>query len=110
MPQRHKSSLIHSTFGERRCASSAPAAAPASCRVPVTMSRTASLLRPTCSPARQGRRHEKENTMAKYLLLKHYRGAPAPLNDAPMDQWAPEEVEAHIRFMNDFAARLERSG
>ncbi len=34
--------------------------------------------------------------MAKYLLLKHYRGAPAPLNDIPMDQWTPDEVEAHI--------------
>ena len=48
--------------------------------------------------------------MAKYLLLKHYRGAPAPVNDVPMDQWAPDEVEAHIRYMQDFAARLERNG
>jgi hypothetical protein len=48
--------------------------------------------------------------MAKYLLLKHYRGAPPAVNDVPMDQWAPEEVEAHIQFMHDFAARLERSG
>src|SRR5688572_356151 len=48
--------------------------------------------------------------MAKYLLLKHYRGAPAAVNDVPMDQWAPDEVEAHVRFMSDFAARLERSG
>src|SRR5438309_10196620 len=48
--------------------------------------------------------------MAKYLLLKHYRGAPTPVNDVPMDQWKPDEVEAHIRFMNDFAARHESSG
>ena len=48
--------------------------------------------------------------MAKYLLLKHYRGAPAPANNVPMDQWKPDEVEAHIRFMNDLAARLESSG
>ena len=48
--------------------------------------------------------------MAKYLLLKHYRGAPAPVNDVPMDRWTPDEVEAHIRFMNDFAARLESGG
>src|SRR5205809_378943 len=49
--------------------------------------------------------------MAKYLLLKHYRGAPASVNNVPMDQWAPDEVEAHIRFMNDFAARgLVRRG
>ena len=48
--------------------------------------------------------------MAKYLLLKHYRGALEPLDMLPMDQWTPEEVEAHIGFMNDFAARLEDSG
>ena len=48
--------------------------------------------------------------MAKYLLLKHYRGAPAAVNDVPMDQWTPDEVDAHIAFMNDFAARLERNG
>ena len=48
--------------------------------------------------------------MAKYLLLKHYRGAPAPANDVPMDRWAPEEVQAHIAYMNDFAAKLERTG
>ncbi|MEY2569395.1 MAG: hypothetical protein QOE35_3924 [Actinomycetota bacterium] len=48
--------------------------------------------------------------MAKYLLLKHYRGAPAPVNDVPMDQWRPDEVEAHIQFMNDLAGRLEGTG
>jgi hypothetical protein len=48
--------------------------------------------------------------MAKYLLLKHYRGGPAPANDVPMDRWTPEEVTAHVRFMEDFAARLEESG
>ncbi|OBF90460.1 DGPFAETKE family protein [Mycolicibacterium flavescens] len=48
--------------------------------------------------------------MAKYLLLKHYRGAPASVNDVPMDRWTPEEIEAHIRYMNDFAARLENTG
>ncbi len=48
--------------------------------------------------------------MAKYLLLKHYRGGPAAENDAPMDQWTPEEVEAHVQFMTDFATRLETTG
>ena len=48
--------------------------------------------------------------MAKYLLLKHYRGAPAPLNDVSMDQWTPEEVSAHMQFMQDFANRLHASG
>ncbi|RNL79320.1 YciI family protein [Nocardioides marmorisolisilvae] len=48
--------------------------------------------------------------MAKYLLLKHYNGAPAPVNDVPMDQWTPEEITNHIQFMRDFASRLEQSG
>ncbi len=30
--------------------------------------------------------------MAKYLLLKHYRGGPASVNDVPMDKWEPAEV------------------
>jgi hypothetical protein len=48
--------------------------------------------------------------MAKYLLLKHYRGAPAPANDVSMDRWTPEEVSAHMTYMNDFAERLVGSG
>ena len=48
--------------------------------------------------------------MAKYLMLKHYRGAPAAVNDVPMDQWTPEEVTAHIQYMDDFAARLRSTG
>lgn len=48
--------------------------------------------------------------MAKYLLLKHYRGAPEAVNNVPMDQWTPAEIEAHVQYMNDFAARLTESG
>jgi hypothetical protein len=48
--------------------------------------------------------------MAKYLLLKHYRGAPDPVNNVPMDQWTPEEFSAHVQYMDDFAAKLERTG
>jgi hypothetical protein len=48
--------------------------------------------------------------MAKYLLLKHYRGAPAPVNDVPMDRWTPEEIDAHVAYMQDFANRLRESG
>ncbi|GLY06499.1 hypothetical protein Acsp01_68780 [Actinoplanes sp. NBRC 101535] len=65
---------------------------------------------PGVTAARMGRTRIEETTMAKYLLLKHYRGAPAPVNDVPMDKWAPEEVTAHIAYMNDFAARLEGTG
>lgn len=47
----------------------------------------------------------------KYLLLKHYRGGPTPVVDyEPMDRWAPEEVDEHIRYMNEFAARLQETG
>ena len=47
----------------------------------------------------------------KYLLLKHYRGGPTPTVDfPPMDRWRPEEVDAHIQFMRDFAAGLRESG
>lgn len=48
--------------------------------------------------------------MPKYLFLKHYRGAPASVNDVPMDQWAPDEVRAHIQYMQDYADRLRDSG
>ena len=50
--------------------------------------------------------------MAKYLLLKHYRGGPTPHPEfsAPMDRWTPEEVDAHMAYMRDFAARLEETG
>ncbi len=48
--------------------------------------------------------------MAKYLLLKHYRGAPAAVNDVPMDRWTPEEIDAHMAYMQDFAKRLSESG
>ena len=52
--------------------------------------------------------------MAKYLLLKHYRRSAGPANlpeaDIPMDEWSEQEISAHVRYMNDFADRLERSG
>ncbi|GAB3468537.1 YciI family protein [Kineococcus endophyticus] len=48
--------------------------------------------------------------MAKHLLLKHYRGAPAGVNDVPMDRWTPDEVTAHLRYMDEFADRLRQTG
>ena len=49
--------------------------------------------------------------MAKYLLLKHYRTTTPTPNEFPtMDQWTPDEVEAHFQFMRDYAARLEATG
>jgi hypothetical protein len=38
--------------------------------------------------------------MPKYLLLKRYRGGPEAHHPVPpMDQWAPEDVEAHMAFL-----------
>jgi hypothetical protein len=48
--------------------------------------------------------------MAKYLLLKHYRGGPAPVDDTPIEQWTPEEISAHMQYMGAFAARLRENG
>jgi hypothetical protein len=48
--------------------------------------------------------------MAKYLLLKHYRGAPDAVNNIPMDQWTPEEFDDHVQYMSEFARRLEATG
>ena len=48
--------------------------------------------------------------MAKYLLLKHYRGAPTPEGFVPMDRWTPEEISAHVQYMRDFADRLVETG
>ncbi|HYH71916.1 MAG TPA: YciI family protein [Nocardioides sp.] len=48
--------------------------------------------------------------MPKYLILKHYRGTPATVNDVPMERWTPDEVDAHMQFMADFGRRLEETG
>jgi hypothetical protein len=54
----------------------------------------------------------QEITMTKYLLLKHYRGDHAIAADdlAPMDQWTPEEISAHIAFMGRVADDLQQRG
>jgi hypothetical protein len=68
-----------------------------------------------------GRITQKEISMAKYLLLKHYRrssrpdhlavpGADWSQSGTPMDHWTPEEIDDHVKYMNDFARRLEESG
>src|SRR4051812_2345889 len=49
--------------------------------------------------------------MPKYLLLKHYRGGPEPHRPfPPMDQWAPEDVEAHFAFLKHVNELLEKNG
>lgn len=55
---------------------------------------------------------EPEGTMAKYLLLKHYRGGPGgnPSISVPMDQWTPEEVSDHIGFMGHVVDTFQERG
>lgn len=49
--------------------------------------------------------------MPKYLLLKHYRGGPEPHHPfPPMDEWAPQDVEAHMAFLHNVAKVLEERG
>ena len=49
--------------------------------------------------------------MAKYLVLKHYRGGPTPyVHFDPLDRWAPDKVEAHFQYMRDFATKLQETG
>jgi hypothetical protein len=48
--------------------------------------------------------------MPKHLLLKHYSSGPEPRRPVPpMDQWAPEDVEAHIAFMKHVSELLEET-
>lgn len=49
--------------------------------------------------------------MAKYLLLKHYRGGPEPYRPVPpMDQWDPKDVEAHMAFQGQVNEMLVNHG
>jgi hypothetical protein len=54
----------------------------------------------------------EETTMAKYLLLKHYRGGPDRIDygDVPMSDWTPEEISAHLAFMDHVADTLRERG
>src|SRR5215210_1223281 len=53
----------------------------------------------------------QETTMPKFLLLKHYRGGPEPHRRVPpMDEWAPEDVEAHMAFQHHVSELLEQNG
>lgn len=50
--------------------------------------------------------------MARYLLLKHYRGGPRPTPEGavPMSEWTEPEVADHIAFMNHVADVLRDRG
>jgi hypothetical protein len=49
--------------------------------------------------------------MPKYLLLKHYTGGPTRLpSHAPMEEWTPDEITAHMAFQQEVARLLTESG
>ena len=48
--------------------------------------------------------------MAKYPLLKRYRGAPASVNDEPVDQWTPEELSNRVHYDRHGGRRSRRAG
>jgi hypothetical protein len=58
---------------------------------------------------RRGPRHQ-ENLMPKYLLLKHYRGREPHRRVPLIDQWAPEDVEAHMAFLRHVNVLLAENG
>src|SRR3954453_12937182 len=75
------------------------------------MSRSAGRLRshgdgpPPRRPRRPG------DIMPKYLLLKHYSGGPQPHRPVPpIDQWDPQDVEAHMAFQHHVADLLKENG
>ena len=49
--------------------------------------------------------------MPKYLLLKHYRGGPElPTPVPPMNEWDPDDIAAHMAFLEEVGRMLEKSG
>ena len=49
--------------------------------------------------------------MTKYLLLKHYRGTPENIKPCPpMNEWAPQDVDAHMAFLREVSTVLQESG
>ena len=44
----------------------------------------------------------------RFMLLQHY--TPAENCEVPMDQWRPEDVQAHIAFQQALNAELQASG
>src|SRR3712207_4658803 len=76
------------------------------------MSRSPGRLRSQGEGPRPAAHDTRRRTMPKYLLLKHYRGGPeAHRPDVPpIDQWAPEDVEAHMAFQHHVSELLEQNG
>src|SRR4051812_17359779 len=72
------------------------------------MSRTQRRLRPLRGRRPQGPPTRKDDEM-RYMLLQAYGGVELE-GCVPMDQWAPEDVRAHIEFQHTLNAELLASG
>ncbi len=49
--------------------------------------------------------------MPQFLLLKYYRGGPERHHPfPPMDQWDPDDVEAHLAFLRHVTEQLKENG
>ncbi len=57
-----------------------------------------------------GRTTTEENHNGQVSSARALPRRPSAVNDVPMDQWTPEEISAHIQYMQDFADRLEGTG
>src|SRR4029079_2870479 len=79
--------------------------------VRASMSRSSARLRSPGEGRDRRGPSDQEIAMPKYLLLKHYRGGPESHRPVPpMDQWAPEDVEAHMAFLRHVNELLEENG
>src|SRR6188508_1825673 len=49
----------------------------------------------------------EECTMTRYLLAVNFQGG---VVDTPMDEWKPEEVDAHLNYYHALTRELQESG
>jgi hypothetical protein len=63
-------------------------------------------IRPTHDSANEGAADGEEPNMTKYMLLTSYDGGGAP----PMTEWEPDEVTAHIDFLQAINRELVENG
>jgi hypothetical protein len=72
------------------------------------MSRTGRLPRPAGECATMGAASSEEPDMTKFMLLQNY--GPTAACDAPMTEWAPADIKAHIDFQLALNAELAGNG
>jgi hypothetical protein len=71
------------------------------------MSRTDGVLRSTGDRATLGTHPERRREMTRYLLVVNFEGG---VVDTPMEEWKPEEIEAHLDYYKALHNELVSSG